>query len=144
MTVSLPSRPERKRRTIRAYPSCPLLGRLVLYLQAVDRFHHDGSWRTREPPEPALFKLPGEGGRLAIEQVIDGLVLTKTISEHDALVAYKLAYVLTGGNTASPAQEVGEQFLLDLEREAFVALCKLPKTQERMQHLLMKGKPLRN
>jgi 3-hydroxyacyl-CoA dehydrogenase len=97
-----------------------------------------------KPPEPAMFKLPGEGGRLAIEQVIDGLVLTRTISEHDALVAYKLAFVLTGGNTASPAQEVSEQFLLDLEREAFIALCKQPKTQERMQHLLMKGKPLRN
>lgn len=97
-----------------------------------------------KPPEKPVFKLPGEGGRLAIEQAIDGLRLTRTISEHDALVAYKLAYVLTGGNAASPAQEVDEQFLLDLEREAFVALCKEPKTQERMQHLLMKGKPLRN
>jgi 3-hydroxyacyl-CoA dehydrogenase len=97
-----------------------------------------------KPPEKPIFKLPGEGGRLAIEQVIDGLLLTKTISEHDALIAYKLAYVLTGGNAASPAQEVDEQFLLDLEREAFIALCKEPKTQERMQNLLMKGKPLRN
>ncbi len=97
-----------------------------------------------KPPEPIMLKLPGEGGRLAIEQAIDGLVLTKTISEHDAVIAYKLAYVLTGGDEASPSREVSEQYLLDLEREAFIDLCKLPKTQERMQYILMQGKPLRN
>ncbi len=97
-----------------------------------------------QPPAPVTFKLPGEGGRLAIEQVIEGLQLTKTISEHDAVIAQKLAYILTGGDAASPSHEVSEQDLLDLEREAFVALCQLPKTQERMQHILMKGKPLRN
>lgn len=95
-------------------------------------------------PEPAMFRLPGEGGRLAIEQAIEGFVATKTISKHDAVIAKKLAYVLTGGDEASPVKEVNEQFLLDLEREAFVSLCKLPKTQERMQNLLMKGKALRN
>jgi 3-hydroxyacyl-CoA dehydrogenase len=97
-----------------------------------------------KPPEPAMLRLPGEGGRLALEQAIDGMVLTKTISEHDAVIARKLAYVLTGGDEASPANEVSEQYILDLEREAFLSLCKLPKTQERMQYILMKGKPLRN
>lgn len=97
-----------------------------------------------KPPEPVMLKLPGEGGRLAIEQAIEGIVLTKTISEHDAVIARKLAFVLTGGDEASPVREVSEQYLLDLEREAFIALCKMPKTQERMQSLLMTGKPLRN
>ncbi len=95
-------------------------------------------------PEPVALRLPGEGGRLAIEQAIDGMVLTRTISEHDAIIAKKLAFVLTGGDEADPSREVSEQYLLDIEREAFVSLCKMPKTQERMQHLLMKGKPLRN
>ena len=94
--------------------------------------------------EPVMLRLPGEGGRLAIEQAIDGFVMTKTISEHDALVAKKLAFVLTGGDEASPSHEVSEQYMLDLEREAFVFLCQQPKTQARMQHILMKGKPLRN
>jgi 3-hydroxyacyl-CoA dehydrogenase len=95
-------------------------------------------------PEPVMLRLPGEGGRLAMEQVIEGLVGLRQISEHDALIATKLAYVLTGGDQADPVREVSEQYLLDLEREVFIFLCKQPKTQERMQHLLMKGKPLRN
>jgi 3-hydroxyacyl-CoA dehydrogenase len=94
-------------------------------------------------PTPPTFRLPGEGGRLAMEQAIDGFVSTKTISEHDAFIAYKLVYVLTGGN-AGLVEEVTEQRLLDLEREAFVELCKAPKSQERMQYILTKGKPLRN
>ncbi len=108
---------------------------------ALELAHQPGGY---SPPTPPTLKLPGEGGRLAIEQAIEGLQLTKTISEHDGLVARRLAYVLTGGDEASPVREVSEQYLLDLEREAFVFLSKQPKTQERMQHLLMKGKPLRN
>lgn len=95
-------------------------------------------------PEPATLRLPGEGGRLAIEQVVEGLVMNGTISEHDAVIGKKLAYILTGGDDASPVKETSEQHILDLEREAFIQLCKMPKTQERMQHILMKGKPLRN
>lgn len=95
-------------------------------------------------PQPAMLRLPGEGGRLAIEQVIEGMVATKQISEHDALIGRKLAYILTGGDDADISKEVSEQYLLDLEREVFIFLCKQPKTQERMQYILMKGKPLRN
>ncbi|MEI7554965.1 3-hydroxyacyl-CoA dehydrogenase/enoyl-CoA hydratase family protein [Candidatus Chlorohelix sp.] len=97
-----------------------------------------------KPPQPFSFKLPGEGGYLAGEQLIEGLEMTKAISEHDGVIARKLLHVLTGGSEASPVREVSEQYLLDLEREAFIELCKLPKTQGRMQHILMKGKPLRN
>lgn len=95
-------------------------------------------------PEPAILRLPGEGGRLAIEQVIGNMLAMHQISEHDALIGRKLAYILTGGDDADPVKEVTEQYLLDLEREVFIFLCKQPKTQERMQYILMKGKPLRN
>jgi 3-hydroxyacyl-CoA dehydrogenase len=65
------------------------------------------------------------------------------ISEYDAHVARKLAYVITGGDLTRPTL-VSEQYLLDLERDAFVSLCGERKTQERIQHMLKTGKPLRN
>ena len=92
---------------------------------------------------PATIRLPGAGGRLALEQQIEVLRQAGKISAHDAVVAARLAYVLTGGD-CSPLDDVGEQRLLDLEREVFLSLCGLPKTLERMQHTLTTGKPLRN
>jgi 3-hydroxyacyl-CoA dehydrogenase len=65
------------------------------------------------------------------------------ISDHDMTVAEKLARVITGGNITGE-NTVSEQYLLDLEREAFLSLCGMPKTVERMQHTLKTGKPLRN
>ncbi|MEJ6980252.1 3-hydroxyacyl-CoA dehydrogenase NAD-binding domain-containing protein [Pedobacter sp. P351] len=65
------------------------------------------------------------------------------ISEHDALIAKKLAYVLSGGDL-SQASIVSEQYLLDLEREAFISLCREKKTLERIQSVLSGGKILRN
>jgi len=65
------------------------------------------------------------------------------ISDHDMLIADKLAYVLSGGRLTGE-QAVSEQYLLDLEREAFLSLCGNPKTQERMAYMLKTGKPLRN
>jgi len=65
------------------------------------------------------------------------------ISAHDAVIGEKLAYVLSGGRlTGTP--KVSEQYLLDLEREAFLSLCGRPETQQRIQHTLKTGKPLRN
>jgi 3-hydroxyacyl-CoA dehydrogenase len=64
-------------------------------------------------------------------------------SEHDAVVGRKLASILAGGNITAP-QTVSEQYILDLEREAFVSLCGERKTQERIAHTLKTGKPLRN
>jgi 3-hydroxyacyl-CoA dehydrogenase len=58
-------------------------------------------------------------------------------------VSTKVAYVLCGGNVLSDTK-VSEQYLLDLEREAFLSLCGEPKTQARIQHMLSTGKPLRN
>ena len=65
------------------------------------------------------------------------------ISDHDMLIAEKLGRVLTGGE--SPGERlVSEQYLLDLEREAFLSLCGTVKTQERIAFMLKNGKPLRN
>ncbi|MBD0326842.1 MAG: 3-hydroxyacyl-CoA dehydrogenase, partial [Pyrinomonadaceae bacterium] len=65
------------------------------------------------------------------------------ISEHDALIGEQLARILTGGDLNHPTR-VSEQYLLDLEREAFLSLCGERKTQERIAHMLKTGKPLRN
>jgi 3-hydroxyacyl-CoA dehydrogenase len=65
------------------------------------------------------------------------------ISDYDMIVGEKLAHILSGGRL-SGEQVVSEQYLLDLEREAFLSLCGHPKTQERMQYMLKTGKPLRN
>lgn len=99
-----------------------------------------GKW---QPPTPQMLLLPGPGARLVLEQQIENMLLTGTISEHDAVVGRHLARVLTGGD-CSPINPVTEQYVLDLEREAFLSLCGTEKTQERMQAILMTGKPLRN
>ena len=65
------------------------------------------------------------------------------ISEYDTVVGEKLAFVLSGGR-GTGEQNVSEQYLLDLEREAFLSLCGNVQTQQRMQHMLKTGKPLRN
>jgi len=96
------------------------------------------------PPAPRNdIKLSGEAGfsllKLGAWSMRQGLF----ISDHDVVIAEKLGKILTGGNlTGEPV--VSEQYLLDLEREAFLSLCGMPKTQERMQFMLKTGKPLRN
>ncbi|HZQ08450.1 MAG TPA: 3-hydroxyacyl-CoA dehydrogenase NAD-binding domain-containing protein [Anaerolineae bacterium] len=77
--------------------------------------------------------------RLGIYSLLSG----RYISEYDAKVGDKLAYVLCGGKISAPAW-VEEQYILDLEREAFVSLCGEEKTRERIWHFLNTGKPLRN
>ncbi|MDZ7292981.1 MAG: 3-hydroxyacyl-CoA dehydrogenase NAD-binding domain-containing protein [candidate division KSB1 bacterium] len=88
--------------------------------------------------------LPGLGGRLAIENTMDGILKSGKISAHDLLIGKKLAYVLTGGEKASLTKPVDEQYILDLEREAFVSLCGEKLTQDRIAHMLKTGKALRN
>ena len=73
----------------------------------------------------------------------DQMQAGKYISEHDKKIANKLAYVMAGGDL-SEATLVSEQYLLDIEREAFLSLCTERKTLERIQFMLTKGKPLRN
>jgi len=73
----------------------------------------------------------------------DAMEASKYISEHDQKIANKLAFVMAGGDLSEPTL-VSEQYLLDLEREAFLSLCTERKTLERIQHMLKTGKPLRN
>jgi 3-hydroxyacyl-CoA dehydrogenase len=95
------------------------------------------------PPAPAEIRVLGEeflaGAKLAIHMLVRGEFAT----EYDGVVGRKLAYVLAGGGITVP-QSVSEQYILDLEREAFVSLCGERKTQERIAHTLKTGKPLRN
>ncbi|HJZ69536.1 MAG TPA: enoyl-CoA hydratase-related protein, partial [Blastocatellia bacterium] len=85
----------------------------------------------------------GEPALSAIKLAVHMMVRGRFISEYDAHVARKLAYIITGGDLSHKTL-VSEQYLLDLEREAFVSLCGEKKTQERIQHMLKTGKPLRN
>ncbi|WP_369047601.1 3-hydroxyacyl-CoA dehydrogenase NAD-binding domain-containing protein [Tenacibaculum sp. UWU-22] len=73
----------------------------------------------------------------------DAMEASRYISEHDHKIANKLAYVMTGGDLSEPTK-VTEQYLLDLEREAFLSLATERKTLERIQYMLKTGKPLRN
>ena len=73
----------------------------------------------------------------------DSMEASNYISEHDQKIANKLAYVMAGGDLSEPTK-VTEQYLLDIEREAFLSLCSERKTLERIQHMLKTGKPLRN
>ena len=73
----------------------------------------------------------------------DAMNASNYISEHDQKIANKLAYVMAGGDLSEPTL-VTEQYLLDIEREAFLSLCTERKTLERIQHMLKTGKPLRN
>jgi 3-hydroxyacyl-CoA dehydrogenase len=95
------------------------------------------------PPIPRAYKLPGESGIATLGMMIDTLVAGGYASEHDALIARKLAEVLCGG-AGGAAREVTESEILELEREAFLSLCGEAKSQERMQYMLMNNKPLRN
>jgi 3-hydroxyacyl-CoA dehydrogenase len=88
--------------------------------------------------------LPGESGIATLKMMVDTLVAGGFASEHDAKIAGKLAEVLCGGISGGASREVTEEELLDIEREAFVSLCGEPKSQERMQYMLMNNKPLRN
>src|SRR3984893_6671755 len=99
------------------------------------------SWQ--EGAQITQIKVLGEqflsGARLAIHMLQRG----GYVSDYDAHVARKLGHILAGGALTSP-QFVSEQYVLDLEREAFVSLCGEKKTQERIAHTLKTGKPLRN
>ena len=90
------------------------------------------------------LKLPGAGGRTAMAMALKGFKMQGKISEHDVKIGEKLAYVLTGGNKAGLTKSVDEQYILDIEREAFVSLAGEKLTQDRIKYMLKKGKPLRN
>ncbi|WP_439557090.1 3-hydroxyacyl-CoA dehydrogenase NAD-binding domain-containing protein [Dyadobacter sp.] len=96
-----------------------------------------------QPKQRNDIKVQGRTGMALFMAGIAQMRLANYISDHDAKIANKLAYVINGGDLSYP-QLVTEQYLLDLEREAFLSLCGEKKTLERMQGLLNGGKPPRN
>lgn len=88
-------------------------------------------------------KVQGKAALAMFHAGISGMKYGSYISDHDQKIAQKLAFIMSGGDLSAPT-EVSEQYLLDLEREAFLSLCGEPKTLERIQSILFKGKPLRN
>jgi 3-hydroxyacyl-CoA dehydrogenase len=111
---------------------------------------HDAKWTAiglaeagYRPPAPRAFTLPGESGIATLRTMVHSMVQAGQASPHDAHIAGKIAHVLCGG-AAGHTRRVTEQQMLDLEREAFLSLCGEPKSQERIQHMLMNNKPLRN
>jgi 3-hydroxyacyl-CoA dehydrogenase len=95
------------------------------------------------PPVRKKVPVVGETGYATMLLGAQSMYHSGYISEHDLKIAKKLAYVIAGGKVPY-GTEVDEQYLLDLEREAFLSLVGEPKSQARMQHMLVKGKPLRN
>lgn len=89
------------------------------------------------------IRVLGRSALGALYSGIHGMVMANYATEHDALVARKLAYVMCGGDLSEPTL-VSENYLLDLEREAFLSLCGEKKTLERIQAVLKGGKPIRN
>ncbi len=92
---------------------------------------------------PAEIPVLGEPGLAALKLGIHLAWRAGQITEYDAHIGRKLAWVLCGGDLRAP-RSVSEVYLLDLEREAFLSLLGEPKTRERMRHMLAEGKPLRN
>lgn len=132
-------------------------GRKIGYLRASDGISVNGDYLIYDAkqtvlamdkegfktPRPKKIRVVGRNGYALLCLGAYTMKMGKFISEYDEHLAKKVAYVLSGGNL--PANSlVTEQYLLDLEREAFMSLIGEPKTQARMEHMLSKGKPLRN
>jgi 3-hydroxyacyl-CoA dehydrogenase len=95
------------------------------------------------PQQARNIRVQGKTGLALFQAGVYGMKMGNYVSDHDMKIAMKIANVMCGGDLSYP-QEVSEQYLLDLEREAFVSLCGEKKTLERIQSILTGGKPLRN
>jgi len=96
-----------------------------------------------KPPEKVKLRVMGENFRGMVNAVLYNMTKGNYASEYDAFIARKLAWVLSGGNVPENSL-VSEEDILTLERQVFVELCAEKKTQERLEHMLKTGKPLRN
>ena len=109
--------------------------------EAIDKVHALSPGYA--PPEPPAFNLPGPSGKAALALAVGEFARTGKATAHDVVVADALARVLTGGD-ADLTDEVGEEALLALEREAVFSLMRTEGTRARIEHMLKTGKPLRN
>lgn len=96
-----------------------------------------------QPPEPPVFRLPGAGGKAALDMAVQGFRARGIATPHDEVVSGALARILTGGD-ADLIDTVTEDELLAAERREFTSLVRNPATQARIEHMLKTGKPLRN
>ena len=99
--------------------------------------------RNFRPNLPTKVKMAGVGVRATLEVALYGMRQGNYISDYDMYLGKKLAYAMTGGDRPA-GMLVDEQYLLDVEREAFMSLVGEAKTQDRIRYMLAKGKPLRN
>ena len=102
---------------------------------------YDSGYTT--PIQRKDIKVLGRSALGALYAGINGMWRANYATDHDVVVAKKLAYAMCGGDLSEPTL-VTEQYLLDLEREAFLSLCGERKTLERIQSVLKGGKPVRN
>jgi len=92
---------------------------------------------------PAQIPVAGDTGIATLKMMLVNMKEGGFVSDHDYEIASRIAHTLCGGEV-DPGSIVDEQWLLDLERRHFVALAAMPRTQERIEHMLKNGKPLRN
>ena len=97
-----------------------------------------------QPVQRTDIKVLGKEALGMVYVGADGFATAEYMSEHDKLIAEKLGMVLAGGEVSEALTEVSEQYLLNLERKAFLELCMQRKTLERIQSLIASGKILRN
>jgi len=132
-----------KLRYLRSSETTLVLNRDWLLGEAKAQVRHmaEQGYRARPPRTdiPAL----GESALSLLKLMMHQMHVGGQISEHDQKLGTKLAYILCGGDLTS-RHFVSEQYIMDLEREAFLSLCGEPKTVARIQHTLKTGKPLRN
>jgi 3-hydroxyacyl-CoA dehydrogenase len=119
------------------------LNRDHLIQDAKDEVLHQAKMGFKRAQRRTDVRVGGDATAAVLVAGVQGLVRSGYASEYDLKIATKLAHVLTGGHVAT-GTKVSEQYLLDLEREAFLSLVADPKTQERIQHMLTTNKPLRN
>jgi 3-hydroxyacyl-CoA dehydrogenase len=114
---------------------------LLHVARATARAMAEAGWRQKLPPRQ--IPVAGDVGIATFRMMLVNMLEGRFISEHDFEVSLRIATVLCGGNV-DRGSLVDEDWLLRLEREHFVALAKMPKTQERIAYTLKNGKPLRN
>ena len=94
-------------------------------------------------PEMGEYRLAGKSGKVALDMAVNDLVRSGKATPYDKVVTEKLAVILTGGDT-DPTEKVDDGTLLDLEKKAIIELAKNEGTANRIEHMMEKGKPLRN
>jgi 3-hydroxyacyl-CoA dehydrogenase len=132
-----------KLRYLRSGETTVVLNRDWLLGEAKAQVRHLAEQGYRPRPPRADIPAVGESGLALFKVILHQMRVGGQISELDQKVGTKLAHILCGGDLTS-LHFVTEQYLMDLEREAFLSLCGEPKTVERIKHTLKTGKPLRN